>query len=183
MSDIQHLEMTRPASVLTGAQLVGELDALGVHFLQGGHSPDTIMGVDPVTLLMALAASDKARLRLALIPLFLQRPDFAAWAGIAAQRLPVLAQVVLKCYYTAALLLQQKHLPRLESLLGQCSRLSDLFSAELDILVPHDPEIGLRALAKRQSVLSGRFINWLGTYEHAVQRLLVLPSSTRANSI
>jgi hypothetical protein len=159
-------------ATLTGAQLVGKLDALGVHFLQGGSDPDTTGEIDPVTLLAALAASDEARLRLALIPLLLQHPDFAAHASLAAQRLPTSAQVAFKCYYTAALLLQQKYLPRLETLVGQCDLLPDLFATELGVPALRNPETGLRDLAERQSVLSGKFINWLGTYEHAAQRLL-----------
>jgi hypothetical protein len=32
-----------------------------------------------------------------------------------------------------------------------------------------DPEENLRALAKRHKELSGRRVNWLGTYQHAEQ--------------
>ncbi len=173
MTNIQQTGTAKPASALTGNQLVAELDALGVHFLQRESDPGATGEVDSVTLLAALATSDEARLRLALIPLLLQHPDFAAHAALVLQRLPAPAQIVFKCYYTAALLLQKKHLSHLEALLGKRDLLPDLFSAELDVLALHNPETGLRILAKRQSMLSGKFINWLGTYEHAAQRLLV----------
>jgi hypothetical protein len=173
MNDIRRVSTTKPAFTLTSTQLVTELDALGVHFLQGGNDPGAAGKVDPVTLLAALAASDEARLRLALIPLLLQRPDFAAHASLVVQRLPAPARIVFKCYYTAALLLQKKHMSHLEALLGKRDSLPDLFSAELDVLAPHNPEAGLRALAERQSMLSGKSINWLGTYEHAARRFLI----------
>jgi hypothetical protein len=36
-----------------------------------------------------------------------------------------------------------------------------------------DPEENLKLLAQKHQLLTGRLINWYGTYEHAVQRLLV----------
>jgi hypothetical protein len=41
-------------------------------------------------------------LRLALIPLFLQHPEFSAYARQAVQLLPPPAIITLQCYYTAA---------------------------------------------------------------------------------
>ncbi|MCX6048717.1 MAG: hypothetical protein NT075_26745 [Chloroflexi bacterium] len=116
--------------------------------------------------------SHEARLRLALIPLLLQYPAFAVYTRSVAEQLPQPAQLVLKCYYTAAQLLQQKYLIRLEALFGQSTPLPDLFTAELGLPTWQNPEAGLQALAERQRNLSERAINWLGTYEHGAQRLL-----------
>ena len=102
----------------------------------------------------------------------LQRPDLAIFAGVAVQPLPAPAQLVFKCYYTAAMLLQQKYLSRLEALLGKHKPLPDRFSAELGLAAYNSPQAGLQALAKQHKTLSGKSINWLGTYEHGGRRLL-----------
>lgn len=152
------------------ARLVAELDALGVHFLQGA-APAEAGRMTPGALLAALAASDEARLRLALIPLLLRRPEFTAYVRQAAPP-DAAAQLVLTCYYTAALYLQQKYRPRLEKIVGHVPMLPDLFSAELGLPAAPNPDAGLQSLAQRHAALSGKAINWLGTYEHAAQRWL-----------
>lgn len=154
-----------------GAQLVAELDVLGVCFLQDGHATEATGKIAPARLLALLASSDEARLRLAIIPLLLHRPDFATHIDGAVQ-VNASAQVVLKCYYTAARYLQQKYRLRLEAVTGHNAPLPDLFSLELGLQPAADPDSGLSALAKRHAVLSGKSINWLGTYEHAARRWL-----------
>lgn len=84
-------------------------------------------------LLALLAASDEARLRLALIPLLLRHPEYAGHATAALRLMPPAAQTYPKCYYSAAVLLQEKHRRRLETVLRWLDLLPDLFSTELGL--------------------------------------------------
>ena len=142
----------------TEDQLVSELWARDVRFILGSppNHPPTI---PPARLIAALAECREARLQLSLIPLFLRHPEFAVHASAAAKKINPAAQLILKCFYSAAVWLEQKHLSRKELL--------DLFSKELDLNPTTDPDENLRALAKRHKELSGSRINWIGTYQHA----------------
>jgi len=112
-----------------------------------------------IHLSFALAESREARLQLSLIPLFLRHPEFAVYVKAVAKKLNPVSQLILKCFYSAAVWLEQKHLSR--------NKLPDLFSKELGILLHPSPEENLHALAQRQRELSESRINWLGTYQHA----------------
>lgn len=149
-------------SAITGNQLANALRALNVHFISGGQGNDTSLSNRPVHLLAALASSDEARLRLSLIPLFLQHPEFAEKVQAASENLAPPARLTLQCYYSAAIWLRQKYLPGSRPL-------PDYFSASLGFIPTADPDENLKQLAIRQAELSGAQINWLGTYEHAVQ--------------
>jgi hypothetical protein len=153
--------MVQP-STITGDQLANALHVLNVKFIFGGDSNDASLHQQPVRLIAALAESDEARLRLALIPLFLQHPEFESSARSALKRLKAPARLTLQCYYTAAVFLAQiHHLP---------SSLPDYFSQDIHLKTTQDPQINLRALADQQRELSGEAaVNWLGTYQHAAQ--------------
>jgi hypothetical protein len=57
---------------------VNALHALGVRFLMGGSKgSDNSLYRQPARLISKLAQSDEARLRLSLIPLFLEHPEYA----------------------------------------------------------------------------------------------------------
>ena len=139
-------------------QLVSELWARDVRFM-AGSIPENPPMLPPARLIKALAESHEARLQLSLIPLFLRHPEFAIYAKAAARKLDPAPQLILKCFYSAAVWLEQKHLAR--------NKLPDLFSKELELSPSSDPEENLPNLAKRQQELSGSAINWLGTYRHA----------------
>ncbi|HND49419.1 MAG TPA: hypothetical protein PLL95_12720, partial [Anaerolineales bacterium] len=49
------------------------------------------------------------------------------------------------------------------------SSLPDHFSLELGLVPSTDVNENLQELAKRHKELSGRRVNWLGTYQHAAQ--------------
>jgi hypothetical protein len=144
---------------ITDDLLVSELWARDVRFLMG-QKPNHPPIMEPAELIAALADSDEARLGMSLIPLFLQHPEYAAHVQTAAEKLSASARLLLKCYYTAAIWLEQKYLSPKDAL-------PDLFSDELDLIISDHPDENLRALAKRHQELSGEKINWLGTYEHA----------------
>ena len=145
----------------TGDQLANALHALGVNFIMGGKGDDESLHKHPADLIAALAQSDEARLRLSLIPLFLEHPEYAARVRSIAKRLDPSARLTLQCYYSAAVYLQKKHQT------GGVT-LPNHFSKDLNLTPIDDPEENLRALAKRHKELSHSFTNWLGTYEHAV---------------
>ena len=92
-------------------QLVSELWARDVRFILGSP-PDHPPTLPPAHLIAALAESREARLQLSLIPLFLRHPEFAVHASAAAKKLNPTDQLILKCFYSAAVWLEQKHLSR-----------------------------------------------------------------------
>jgi hypothetical protein len=60
--------------VWSADRLVTELNRLGVHFVTGGELEWSAPSLPPAELLAGLASQSEARLRLALIPLFLVHP-------------------------------------------------------------------------------------------------------------
>lgn len=154
--------MRHTTTSATGDQLTHALHVLGVKFVLGRQSTGESLYKQPAYLIAALAESHEARLRLALIPLFLEHPEFAIHAKTAARDIAPSARLTLQCYYSAAVWLEKKHLPHRKSL-------PDLFSKELGLAPTADPEENLYALAKRHQELSGAQVNWLGTYQHAAQ--------------
>ena len=157
---------------LSPHQLVTELNRLGVYFLQDETAPVMPAPMTPASLVIQLATSDEARLRLALIPLLLRHPEFVDDVRWVVSQVTPAAQLVIQCYYTAAHLLQQKYWVHLHALFGDFAPLPDLFTTALGLPTFSTSDQGLQMLAERHRILSGRAINWLGTYEHGAQRLL-----------
>jgi len=162
--------MTTPLEI-TGDLLVSELWTRDVPFLMGEQtSPAPLL--DPATLIQSLAQSEEARLRMALIPLFLRHPEFSSEAVKADENLSPSNQLYLRFYYTASVLLQKKYWERLVKIFGEQAQLPDLFSEKLGFSLGTDPDEALVRLGKRHQVLSGEQINWLETYEHGAKRLV-----------
>lgn len=157
--------------IIDDEALVGELNALGVHFLSGGdgrQEPE----LTPAALLMGLAASADTRVQLALISLFFVRPDYAQDAQFVATQLQGRPYILFCCYYTATVYLQQAYAGKLQAVQLPASPLPNLFSAELQLPLQDDSEQTLRLLATRQQQLLQDSANWFGAYEHAIQRLI-----------
>jgi hypothetical protein len=152
----------RQPDTATGNQLANALNALGVNFILGGNGTDDSLHRQPARLIAALAQSNEARLRLSLIPLFLEHPEYAELVRVVARKLDPAARLTLQCYYSAAVWFQRKYqsggIP-----------LSDHFSSDLGLEPVEDPDENLHTLAKRHKELSGSFTNWLATYQHAAQ--------------
>lgn len=155
-----NLSMKRTTAT-TGDQLANALQALGLNFIMAGNGEDQSLHKHPADLIAALAQSNEARLRLSLIPLFLERPEFASRVRAIAKKLDPPAQLTLQCYYSAAIWLAKKYRLKIS--------LPDHFSKDLNLMPTGDPEENLRMLAKRHKELSGSRTNWLGTYQHAAQ--------------
>lgn len=147
---------------ISNEELTGALNALGVRFFQSDGDSPKLGKVRPTELLAALAANNEARLRLALIPLFLDCPEFSDAVIPAAHSLDGNALLTLQCYYTAAVWISRTAKPR-------TILLPDLFSRELGLVPAADPNDNLKNLADRQRELSGNSVNWLGTYRHAAR--------------
>jgi hypothetical protein len=151
-------------------QLVAELWARDVRFLMGSHS-QTAPLLTPAKFIASLAESTNARVRFALIPLFLRHPELSTEVQNADNllSLQMKRQNVLRFYYTAAVFLQKKYQQQLLLLLGKQPQLPDMFSNILGVPPQEDPNQALDQLAKRHQALSGQFVNWRGTYEHAAE--------------
>jgi hypothetical protein len=147
-------------NVSTGDQLVNALHVLGVNFLMGGKGLDETLHKKPARLIAALAQSGEARLRLSLIPLFLEHPEYASHVRAVGKKLDPSARLTLQCYYSAAVWLAKEYPPKGLSL-------PDHFSKDLKLSPVDDPEENLHELAKRHKELSGSHVNWLATYQHA----------------
>lgn len=154
------------------ATLTAALDQLGVHFIAGQPDTQPETAESPLDLLRGLTSSNEARLRLALIPLFLKRPEYALHVKNALPTLSPTAQHFLRCYYTAAQLLQQKHYQTLTKLFGNLTIMPPLFDRTFNLDSTESPDMRLQQLAKQQARLIGKPLNWYGTYEHAYNRLV-----------
>ena len=152
----------RQPDTITGDQLANALNALGVNFILGGSGADDSLHRQPARLIAALAMSEEARLRLSLIPLFLEHPEYAELVRVVARKLDPMPRLTLQCYYSAAVWFQRKYQS------GGIS-LPDHFSGDFGLKPVEDPDDNLRALAQRHKELSGSFTNWLATYQHAAQ--------------
>lgn len=150
-------------SGITGEKLANALRALGVNFIMAQEGMDSSLQNQPARLIASLAESPESRLRLSLIPLFFEHPEFAAHVREASNTLGPSAKLTLLCYYSAAVWLARKYQPHINSL-------PDLFSVVLKLTPTDDNDENLRLLAIRHEELSGRHVNWHGTYEHAAQR-------------
>ena len=157
---------------LPAEQLIGALNALDVHFLAGGESADPTVALPPARLLAGLAEQRDARLRLAIIPLLLCRPELARVVPEATSLLPEPALTTLKLFYTAAVLLQQEYAVPLRDLTGRWAPLPDLFSKELGVPSGGSLEARLKRLGERHRALSGLAANWIGTYRYGAERLI-----------
>ncbi len=167
------MEIEIRSSLITTDELVGALDALGVPFLAGGIQTPRALALSNSELLLGLARDPDARVRLAVIPLLLVRPECAETIPEVAEQLQEEARLTFECYYTAAHWLQLKYKKQLVDLIGESKPLPDWFSAKLGLASGEtDAARALEELGKRHQVLSRERLNWHGTYEHAAQSLI-----------
>ena len=156
-------------SSFTGEQLTTALHVLGVDFIMGGNLGQGSLYKKPVSLIAALAKSPEARLRLSLIPLFLEHPEFSEYVPSVSKKLGRIAQITLQCYYTAAVFLQKQHHNQLDTLIGSKPSLPDYFTSGLGLEINADFDENLRSLGLRHQELSNSQVNWFGTYQHALR--------------
>lgn len=153
--------------------LIAELRALGINFVIGETSPFPPKSrLSREDLLAGLARHSDARLRLALVALFLHRPELAKSTSGALEQLDTADQTTLKLFYTAAVFLQRLHNPRLRTFVPQWQLLPDYFSEDLGIPLKESFQERLRILSKRHRDFTGLAANWLGSYQYAAKRTI-----------
>jgi hypothetical protein len=145
----------------TGEQLAGALQALGIQFIMGKSSADKNLLKRPASLIAALAESNESRLRLSIIPLFLEHPDFAAHVRGAANQVDPAGLLMLQCYYTAAVWLQSRYSSHIDLLIGIKESLPDYFSADsaYRIQTTQPPTCSGSAACRMASRTSGAQVN------------------------
>jgi hypothetical protein len=148
-----------------GDRLANALRFLGVNFIAADQDIPETIHKHPARLIKALVQSKEARLRLSIIPLFLDHPEFASYLPKITRSLDPSELLILECYYTAALFFQKKF----SSVVEIKQNLRDLFSDDLGLEQYSDLDVSLKTLAARHQVLSQSSVNWLGTYQHAAQ--------------
>jgi hypothetical protein len=152
--------------------LVVELEQLGVRYLSHQSSQGAEPLHTPEQLLAKLVQQPSSRVRTALIALLLAHPDYSEYVPEAIKILPPEQAQTLKFFYTAAFLLQQEYVTKLQPFLGNSWRwLPDLFSSELK-LAHSSPKNQLDELAGIQAEFSQMQLNWKGTYDNAARHLL-----------
>ena len=89
--------------------LISSLNSYGVQFLVGENEEEISSPLHPRELLAGLSLQDDARMRLALIAVLLQKPEFSLEASDVLDMLPNAHQPIFKLYFTAACYLQSKY--------------------------------------------------------------------------
>lgn len=152
--------------------LLLNMNRIGVHFLVGDDNPGLAAPITPAQLLGGLAAQSDARLRLAMIAVLLQHPEYSKYAPDAVALLDDTQRITFKLYYTAAHYLQLVYKNQLQDVLGQFLWLPDIFSEEFNIMEDGAAKVQLKQLAKRHQEITGLSLNWYGTYNHAAMRVI-----------
>ena len=125
--------------------LVASLRQHGVAYL----APSDAMFLEPApddeALLLALVSQADSRLQLALVPLFIRRPELAQVVERLVSQLEPALALDLKTYYMAAVYLQRHWRTRLGFYIDNTRLLPDLFSQEMG-LPPADERFGKTGL-------------------------------------
>jgi hypothetical protein len=160
-----------PAEDRQEEQLIAELGLLGIRYLSRCTADRAERVRAPDALLADLVQQPSARVRNAVIAVLLSHPDYAEAIPAALERLGPDDRQTLQLLYTAAALLQQEHAERLRSFVtGQ--QLADRFAADLELPHAASPRDQLAVLGRRHRQRTRTVVNWVGTYENVVRRLL-----------
>ena len=154
-------------------QIVAELELLGIRYLSRQTAEAATQVRPPDRLLADMVRQPSARVRAAVIALLLAHPEYATAVPAALRRIGPAEQVILRMFYTAAVLLQQAYSHRLLPVLGSRWRaLPDLFSGEIGLSPGGTPSERLTMLGRQHRRKTGIGVNWTGTYDNVAQRLL-----------
>ena len=154
---------------LSAELLIAELQVWGLRYLIGPLPASAAPGLSADALLAELARQQDARVRSTLIPLLLQRPDFADAVPQALSALNPFEQRTLKIYYTAAVILQGEFATMRPVSASHWRALPDYFSSELGIEGKASGEEKLRQLGELHAQHAGLRANWPETYRHAAR--------------
>ena len=154
-------------------ELVAELDLLGIRYLSRQSSYQAKQVRSPEVLLADLVRQPHARVRTAVIAVLLSHPEYAEVMPAASERLSSRDRLTLQSLYMAAVLLQREYADRLQPLVGERWRwLPDLLSKELGLPTEGAPRERLRLLDRELRHRTRAVVNWMGTYEQVVQKLI-----------
>ena len=152
-------------------RVVAELELLGIRYLSR-NTRERAGHVRPAEVLLAdLVKQPSARVRAAVIAVLLAYPEYAKAVPAALVRLQPAAARTLRMFYTAAVLLQQVYHERLPAS-EPGARLPDSFGADLGLPADVSPRERLKALGRLHRQQTMTAVNWAGTYENVVRRLL-----------
>lgn len=167
--------------------LVAKLREYGVTYL----APSDAIASEPIPsgaeFINALLQQPDARLKLALIPLFLRQPDLAKRVPALVTELDSLCALDLQTYYMAAVYLQRRWKSRLGIYLAQGDLLPDLYSQQLGLPMSDEAfgKVGLYELAEAWKARSKYPFNRLAALNQTIdlffeQLRLERPLSTYA---
>lgn len=152
--------------------LVNALVQHDIHFLADyeteGHTTEVYSSSE---ILAALASQKDARLRLALIPVFLSSQELASYITDALEVSGDSTKVTLKVYYTAAFLLSKIYADEFNAVGKDTQHLGDRFSKELALSGATDEE-RLKEVAALYEKATGLKANWTGTFHYAATRVI-----------
>jgi hypothetical protein len=165
---------TLKTNLITDEQLVAELHRLGVDHLARFQLDVDQALISPAQLLTALAEHPEARLRGALILLFLRQPNFSENIAEAITMASNDAENNLRIYYQAAVYIQNEIKDDLNAYITNWHLLPDLFSEALKLPMPNTvtTSVGLTQLGKLHQQLTGWAYNWSGSYRQNVPLFL-----------
>jgi hypothetical protein len=160
--------------------LVAALRELGVDYLSPSDAKAD-QKLDDETLIASLASHSEARLRQALIALFLLQPQLARVVPRLQSEIDAHALQELIAYYSAAMYLQRMWRTRLGHYLSSVEELPDYFSGELALPSPRElyGKAGLHALADWHARQSSQRCNHLSAYEGVAELLFQSLKSRR----
>jgi hypothetical protein len=153
--------------------LVAAIREQGLTYLAPSDAKPTETLDSEEDLVTAVLNQSDSRLQLALVNLFILRPDLAEYVPTLVEKLPAAQALDLQTLYMAAVYLQRLWYIRLGFYLGDISLLPDLYSRQLK-LPPADERFGkagLHALAEAWSARSPYPFNWSASLNKTMELL------------
>lgn len=169
------MKHANPQELAEEERIVAELGLLGIRYLsrQTAFQPAKVR--PPQALLADLMRQPSARVRAAVIAVFLSHPEYAEALPAALARLGPSERLTLQSFYAAAVLLQQVHANRLRPYVTRRWRwLPDPSRAWVGWDMPSEgaPQERLAALGREHQRRAQEMVNWAGTYEQVAHQLL-----------
>lgn len=166
-------DVSKPIVITEEEALVAELDLLGIRYLSRQSTYQARHVREPETLLADLVRQPHARVHLAVIAVLLSKPEYAEAMPAALERLSSYDRLMLKSLYMAAVLLQREHADRLRTFVGMhWCWLPDILSQDLGLPAEGTPRERLKLLDRELRRRTQRAVNWMGTYEQVVHKLI-----------
>ena len=154
-------------------KLVAEADLLGIRYLSRQSTYQAWRVRRPKALLADLIRQPSARVRSAVISVLPAHPEYVQAIPHALARLQAREQLVLRLFYTAAVLLQQEYGDRLQPFMAaRWQYLPDLFSAEFGLPPEGAPRQRRALLGLVHRRRTGVTVNWSGTYDNTARHLI-----------